>query len=111
MIQHILQLGHRLSNTSTMEVKPGDLLKDKLRMCPIEHSGKPLPLALVKETRALVLQKLMDASACVTRLLMRFNLIVHKHHVGTRHCLYGHMLTKIHPFSFTFFPCNRFPLL
>lgn len=52
-----------------MEVKPRDLLQDKLKMCPIEHFGKPLPFALVKETRALVLQKLMDASVCVTRLL------------------------------------------
>lgn len=52
-----------------MEVKPRDLLQDKLKMCPIEHSGKPLPFALVRETRAVALQMLMDASAGVTRLL------------------------------------------
>lgn len=52
-----------------MEIKPRDLLRDKLKMTPIEHSEEPLLFALVRETRALVLQKLMDASVCVTRLL------------------------------------------
>lgn len=52
-----------------MEVKPRDLLQDKLKTCPIEHSGKPLPFALVREAMALVLQKLMDALVGATRLL------------------------------------------
>lgn len=69
-------------------------------MCPIEHSGKCISGALITGTGALVLQKLTDASVHVRRLLMSFNLIAHKHHVGTRHCLYGHMLTKIHTFFF-----------
>lgn len=52
-----------------MEIKLRDLLQDKLKMSPIEHSEEPLPFASIRETRALVLQKLMDASVCVTRLL------------------------------------------
>lgn len=41
-------------------------------MCPIEHSGKPLSVALIRGTGALVLQKLMDASVHVRRLLQDY---------------------------------------
>lgn len=55
-----------------MAFKPRDLLKDELKMHPIEHSGKPLSGALITGTGALVLQKLMDTSVYVRRLLQDY---------------------------------------